>query len=125
MKEVKTKERGWPSHFICAERCTFHRSTLIEYKGIEIVVSSVGAFISNALTDKQPTTIGCDRYYETMVWYANNSEFKDADVRKTDGEPLDFDCPEEPKPWDEINANNIHDRMVEKWKSKIKELAQD
>lgn len=122
MEEVKATERGWASHYICSERCTFHRSTLIEYKGIEIVVSSVGAFISNALTDRQPTTIGCDRYYETKVWYADNSEFKDADVEKGQ---LDFDCPDIPKPWDEINANNIHEKMVEKWKSKIKELAQD
>lgn len=116
MEKVKTTERGWASHFICAERCTFHRSTLIEYKGIEIVVSSVGAFISNALTDRQPTTIGCDRYYETMVWYAKEDEFKDADVEKG---RLDFDYPEVPIPWDEINANNIHDRMVEKWTKKI------
>lgn len=119
MEEVKTTERGWASHYICSERCTFHRSTLIEYKGIEIVVSSVGAFIRNALTDKQPTTIGCDRYYETMVWYADNSEFKDADVGRGQ---LDFDCPDEPKPWDEINANEIHDRMVKKWKKQIKTL---
>lgn len=121
-EEVKTTERGWASHFICSERCTFHRSTLIEYNGIEIVVSSVGAMFQNPLTDRQPITIGADRYYETMVWYAKEDEFKDADVYKTDGNPLDFDCPDEPKPWDEINANNIHEKMVEKWKKQIKTL---
>lgn len=118
-EEVKTKERGWASHYICATRCTFHRSTLIEYNGIEIVVSSVGAMFSNPLKDTQLTTIGCDRYYETTVWYAKEDEFKDADVERG---RLDFDCPDVPKPWDEINANEIHDRMVEKWKKQIKTL---
>ena len=123
-KKPKVTERGWAAHFICADRCTFHRNTLIEYNGISIVVSSVGAMIVNPITEKKPTTIGCDRYYETMVWFAKNDEFKDADVEKTDGEPLDFDCPESPIPWDEINANNIHDRMVEKWIKGIKTLKQ-
>lgn len=120
MEKVKTTERGWASHFICANRCTFHRSTLIEYKGVQIVVSSVGAFLAHPLTDSKPTTIGCERYYETMVWFADDTEFKDANVEK--GE-LDFACPEVPIPWDEINANNIHDNMVEKWKKEIKNYA--
>jgi hypothetical protein len=54
-----------------------------------------------------------------MVWYADNTEFQDAEVSR---ERLDFDCPQKPIPWDEINANNIHDRMVEKWKKQIKTL---
>lgn len=119
MKKPKVAERGWPAHFICADRCTFHRNTLIEYEGISIVVSSVGAMIANPLKDTSPTTIGCDRYYETMVWYTQNNEFKDADVEKGQ---LDFDFPEVPIPWDEINANNIHDKMVKKWIKKIKTL---
>lgn len=32
------------------------------------------------------------------------------------------DYPDEPILWDEINANNIHDRMVEKWKKEIKKI---
>jgi hypothetical protein len=78
--------------------------------------------LRNPLTDIQYITIGADRYYETMVWFADDTKFKDADVYKTDGEPLDFDCPSEPKPCDEINANEIHERMVEKWKKQIKTL---
>ena len=117
----KVTERGWCAHFICADRCTFHRNTLIEYNSISIVVSSVGAMLT-PYSKKQPMTIGADRYYETMVWFATDDyEFKDADVEKGQ---LDFDYPEVPIPWDEINANNIHDRMVEKWIEKIKTIKQ-
>ena len=119
MEKPKVTERGWAAHFICADRCTFHRNTLIEYEGISIVVSSVGAMIADPMKDTVPTTIGCDRYYETMVWYTKNDEFKDADVEKGQ---LDFDCPEVPIPWDEINANNIHEKMVKKWIKKINTL---
>lgn len=115
--KVKTTERGWASHFIGASRCRFHRNTLIEYNGIVIVVSTVGAMVVDR--EPKPIPIGYNRYYETMVWYANNTEFQDAEVSR---EQLDFDCPQKPIPWDEINANNIHDSMVEKWKKQIKTL---
>lgn len=116
--KVKNTERGWASHFCCAKDCQFHRSTLIEYHGIEIVVSTVGAW-HPSYSPHEPATIGANRYYETMVGYVDDTEFKDLDASKS---PLDFDFPESPIPWDEINANNIHDQMVEKWKRQIKTL---
>ena len=120
MEEVKTTERGWPAHFIVAYRCLFHRNTLIEYEHIKVVVSTVGLCVEKYDCNGHHTftTIGHDRYYETMVFFAMNDEFHDADS----SQQLDFDCPDEPIVWDEINANNIHDRMVDKWKSKIKDF---
>ena len=117
-ENVKTTERGWAAHFIMAGRCLFHRNTLIELNNVKIVVSTVGLCVEGFDYNghRTFTTIGCDRYYETMVFFAKNDEFHDADA----SQQLDFDYPNEPIVWDEINANNIHDRMVEKWKEEIK-----
>lgn len=119
-KTVKTTERGWAAHFIMANRCLFHRNTLVEYKDVKVVVSTVGLCIEKFEPNKQHTftTVGCDRYYETKVFIADDTEFHDADA----SQQLDSDCPNEPILWDEINANNIHDRMVEKWKNEIKKV---
>lgn len=77
--KIKTTERGWAGHFICANKCTFRRNTLVEYKNKKVVVSTVGCMRTN---DGTPEEIGWDRYYETMSFMADSSLYNDADVSK-------------------------------------------
>jgi len=77
MKEVKEIWRGWQGHFICL--CRFHLNTLVVYGKKKIVVSTVGEYYPGHLKGKMDT-IGCDRFYETMVFYSSNDKYNDADV---------------------------------------------
>jgi hypothetical protein len=77
---MKRTERGWPGHLCVAERCLFRRNTLLEHKDIKIVISTVGLY----KTENGFETIGgIERYYETMVFYANDDKrYYDADVSR-------------------------------------------
>ena len=104
-----TKERGWAGHFICAYRCMFRRNTLLIYGDVEMVVSTVG--MMRKLNDESFEQIGCDRYYETMAFYADKSDerYHDADVSRE----VDFDSE-----WmiNEVDAddkaNDMHEVVV-------------
>lgn len=63
MSITKT-ERGWAGHFICADRCRYHRNTLLTNGARHLVVSSVG----NLVIDRKIDSVGHERWYETMVW---------------------------------------------------------
>lgn len=109
--EIKTTERGWAGHFICADKCSFRRNTLVEYNDIKIVVSTVGGMYS----DGQYMTIGACRYYETMAFHSDPSDEKyhDIDVEK----PVDLDCKCHIAHINEDTdneANKMHDNAV-KW----------
>ena len=72
---IKITEHGAPAHFICADRCTFHRHTLLRNKtGRAIIVSTVGKMQDIHAPGWPNTikyaTIGCQRYYETMIFVA-------------------------------------------------------
>ena len=74
---ITQEERGWPAHFICANRCAFHRTTILTRDDdVQIVVSTVGAMQKDFGRGGQGgyETIGCDRYYETMVFHAHEEE---------------------------------------------------
>lgn len=114
MSEVKITYRGWPGHYICADRCDFRLNTLIECEGDAIVISTVGGFRPSENSEWVP--IGHNRYFETMVFRADGTKYQDADV--TDeisvGSDLDLD-------WSishvgdgvEIEANAMHKRIVD------------
>lgn len=117
MNSVKLTERGWAGHFICANRCRFRRNTLLEYKDIKIVVSSVG--LMEGIDGKGFEPIGAfDRYYETMCWYAdlNDTRYYDIDVERQ----ISLDSQ-----WaiDEIDAddkaNIMHDNAVKEILNKL------
>lgn len=65
---MKRLERGWPAHYCCANRCLFRRNTLLDDR---IIVSTVGLCVG---TDGY-REIGDERYYETMAFYADASEY--------------------------------------------------
>lgn len=76
---IKQIERGWAGHFICADRCRFHRNTLLECGDVRIIVSTVGYYRPNG-TDIE--TVGGGRYYETMAFHAEfvQATYWDANV---------------------------------------------
>ena len=109
-------ERGWAGHFCAADGCKFRRNTLIHDGDKYIVVSTVG----NYWYDNRNETIGVNRYYETMAFYAlsDDAKYHDADVHRQ----IEFNsrwCINQPDSDNEANA--MHDdvvleimRMVEK-----------
>ena len=124
---IKITERGWAGHFICSHHCLFRRNTLIEYGDKKWVVSTVGN-MRDPLT-KQPTTIGYDRWYETMAFEARESNgYIEADVEKEIF--FNSDCGIYAKTFDELKenypcvdnmANDMHDKVVIELCGKIKE----
>lgn len=111
MLEVTKTERGWAGHFICAERCAFHRNTLLECGEVRIVVSTVGKFRSSF--DKEIETIGCDRYYETMAFHAQLDEgiYWDADVAREVGFDSQWTV-DHLEVYADAEANAMHEAVV-------------
>ena len=117
---VKRTERGWAGHFCCADRCMFRRNTLLTYNGVEVVVSTVGLMMDiHSPKGLKFEKVGSDRYFETMVFYANplDIRFHDPDV----SQQIYFDSP-----WciDEIDAddraNDMHEVVVEEISKKLR-----
>lgn len=86
VEEIKEEEkakityRGWAGHFIGSPKCSFRLNTLIEYKDIKIVVSTVGRMLMNS----KIVEIGRGRYYETMAFRAiRKNGYWDADISRT------------------------------------------
>lgn len=109
-KEIKIQERGWPSHFNGVRWCLFKRNTLIEYDGVSIVVSTVGRMWKDTPSGAQFMRLSChNNYFETIVFFTDNTKFKDADVGKDIiyeehyvGVAVD----------EEILVNEMHDKIV-------------
>ena len=81
--KIKTSERGWYGHYICGDRCTFTRNTLVKKGDKRYVVSTVGAM--KTIDRKEYEAISLDnRYYETMIFRAKKDVdgYWDANVRK-------------------------------------------
>lgn len=109
---IKTKERGWPGHFIGAASCHFRRNTLIEDAASDthVVVSTVGNYISPV--NNKVDTIGFHRYYETMVFYAKyDGIYWDADVTKQIYLETKWGIDRIDKYTDQ-EANEMHDNIV-------------
>ena len=111
MEAVKRTERGWAGHYICSDRCTFRRNTLLEYNNKKVVVSTVGAMV----VDCGFQQIGCDRYFETKAFLSKNDDapYYDADIEKE----LELDCKcslKEIRFQSDLKANEMHENAV-KW----------
>ncbi len=108
-RKVKRTERGWAGHFICAHRCRFRRNTLLEYRKIKIVVSTVGLMESSM--NNKFETIGLDRHYETMAFHSNgkDSRYHDIDVSRQ----IYFESPWSISELDaDDRANDMHEKVV-------------
>ena len=90
MNKVVRTERGWAGHFICGNECLFRRNTLLEYKDLKVVVSTVGAMpnhLPNIYGKEKFMQIGSNRYYETMVFHSktDDNKYHDIDVQREIG----------------------------------------
>ena len=133
--EITTRERGWAGHFICGKDCLFRRNTLITCGDLKWVVSTVGNLPSPIdmpilnIKKGQVQEIGANRWYETMAFESAYDEYDDADVSKQISFESDWGIWGET--WKEVEekygkavdnaANDMHDRIVEELKVKIKE----
>ena len=81
--EVKRTERGWAGHFISSPYCRFRRNTLLEYKEVKIVVSTVGDKRYNS-DEGRTEKIGSNRYYETRCFHSDSKDpsYHDIDVKR-------------------------------------------
>ncbi len=102
-------ERGWGGHFICSNRCRFRRNTLLELRAMRIVVSTVG-LMESSLAGEEFSTIGIDRYFETMAFHAkHDGRYWDADVKR----PVGFNAPRVINKIDaDDRANDMHEAVV-------------
>ena len=108
--KIKRTERGWAGHFICADRCRFRRNTLLQYRGVEIVVSTVG--LMQLIGKDNFETIGLDRYYETMAFHADpkDTRYHDIDVNRQ----ISFESPWSIAELDaDDKANDMHEAVVD------------
>jgi hypothetical protein len=113
-QKVKRTERGWAGHYISAHRCLFKRNTLLEYKDLKIVVSSVG----NKFLDDEIHQVGYERYYETMAFYVDktSTRFFDIDVKK----PIRIDSKKAiSTPDSDDRANDMHEAVVDELTVKL------
>lgn len=115
MPQITITERGWPAHFICAERCRFRRNTLVECGRRRFVVSTVGDMRDDQ-NREQP--VGAGYYYETKVFRARRAGvYWDANTSKQ----IDGSClPGKMHYNSDLKANAIHDKTVAELVAKLK-----
>lgn len=117
---VKITERGWAGHFCAADLCKFRRNTLLEYGDKRWIVSTVGDMVD--VFSKKPTTIGLNRYYETMAFEARfDGRYWDADVSNQLYFDSDWAIGEITEGSDDL-ANEMHEKVVKELAQKIKEV---
>lgn len=122
--KVKRTERGWAGHFIAANSCRFRRNTLLEYKDLKWVVSTVGCYYIGGHIE----TIGRERWYETMVFEATyQNGYLDADVAKQIEISQawgiwgrTWEEVEENYPTPDNAANDMHERIVDEMIERIR-----
>ena len=118
---VKITERGWPGHYICADKCRFRRNTLLEYRMRKIVVSTVGAYNHDG---DGMAMIGHERWYETMVFEAKeDGPYWDIDVEKEISLDSEWgvwadSIDKLPKAVDNV-ANDMHEKIVQEIEMKL------
>lgn len=117
---MRITERGWPGHYICSDRCVFHRNTLLSHKGKNIIISTVGR--SKSKSGGLPDTIGYNRYYETRVFEGKKYKgYIDLAVEKEIAIP-NIQCAIKEINWEsDLLANNMHEEAIKKVKQLLRE----
>ena len=127
INEVNVIERGWAGHFMFADRCLFRRNTLLEYKGIKWIVSTVGNYRNSK---NRIDSIEHCKWYETMAYEAKE---KNGSIEANVEKKIYFNskCGIWGDSWEEVckncndapdnTANDMHDKVVGELIDKIKE----
>lgn len=119
---IKITERGWAGHFCGSGSCGYRRNTLVENGRKKIVVSTVGNYQPHGKInkkDKFENTIGCDRYYETMVFEAKKrGVYWEADVMKEVNFKSNWALDELEEETD-LKADKMHEKVVKEIIKKI------
>jgi hypothetical protein len=117
MEKVSKLERGWAGHHICSDKCRFRRNTLLSYKDIKIVVSTVGLYEYEG--DFKKFGIGKHgRYFETLAFHADakDTRYYDADGSRQ----ISFDSQWAISEIDaDDKANDMHEAVVKEIKLKL------
>lgn len=113
-ENIRRTERGWPGHFILADRCKFRRNTLLECGYTKIVVSTVGNPIEEGV-------FLFDYDYETMAFHA---ELRDGYLEANPSRQVNLSSPCRMK-WINIQsdakANLMHEQAVDEISAKLLE----
>ena len=109
-------ERGWIGHFCLGYNCLFRRNTLLENNDYSIVVSTVGYLTEDGTPHTKIKTIGCNHYFETMVFHAQDTKWKDPDISREVDVPLKSQSKDKNG---EQEANDIHESVVDYVMGKI------
>lgn len=89
---------------------------MIEYGTKRVVVSSVGAYRYEGKIE----AIGCDRWYETMVFWAHKKgSYWEANVSQEIHFKGELGIFEEPKEDSDLKMDRIHDAVVQKIAKKL------
>ena len=119
--EVKRIERGWGGHFIGSDKCLFRRNTLISCRDANIVVSTIGMWLSNNIARTayiyRPFADG--HYYETKAFHskASDTRYHDADIERE----VYIESTNKLYYIADDDANNMHEMVVEELIIKLKE----
>lgn len=105
--QVNRTERGWAGHYILADRCSFRRNTLLEYKDQKVVVSTVGRM--NHVLGIGIVPISHDRHFETRAFMSCGNKWDDIDSSKPVFLKSECNLPE---PDMELEANEMHENVV-------------
>ena len=90
MKKIDASKWKWfghTGHFICGYKCRFHLCTQVG----KYLVSTVGDYFPGGSRERE--TIGCDRFFETMVFKAGakcRAEEYNCGQPEIDGSEIDF-----------------------------------
>ena len=110
MTNVTITERGWAAYFVCRRRCLYRRNTLVSGPGGRFIVSSVGNMHTGY---GEMETIGCGRYYETMVFtVAEDGPYLDIDNQVSDYDGPWSICADSPGDLPN-DVDNVADKMHE------------
>lgn len=94
---------GYPGHLIVADQCRFHLHTRVG----RVIVSTVGDYRPSHKGGERDT-IGCDRYFETYVFLARDTE-------RPEGEPLNYGEIDSFASNDSEESERQHYEMCERW----------
>lgn len=115
MKQIvasKWKWYGHAAHFIAADNCLFHMTTVIG----DYIISTIGDYYPKNERSSNPTQIGLDRLYETYVFIDTKRRCSEkCKCPLADGGEIDALHAN-----DRVTANANHTKLCRKYAKKVR-----